>query len=235
MFVGHYGVGFALKRLDHALSLGLLFLAIQFSDILWPIFVLLGIEKFSVVPHFMPTSSFVFQYYPFSHSLVAALLWSALVFLAVRFIPGIKGNKILAGAVIATAVFSHYILDFIVHAPDLPLAGGNSAKIGLGLWNHYWLSILLEMVILFGGLWIYLRTTRGRSFWSKNGPVILAIFLVVMQITSTLGAPPNKPGMIATMGLAANLIIAALAFLIDRKRIPVGVRIVEERPIVVKK
>jgi hypothetical protein len=220
MFVGHYGVGFALKKADTAISLGLLFLAVQFADILWPIFVWLGLEKFTIVPGFTATSPFVFQSYPFSHSLMAACLWSLIGFGIVMLLP-MKGKKTLAAAIIAIAIFSHYLLDLIVHVPDLPVTIAGSTKIGLGLWNHYWLSIGLEMVFLFGGLWLYLRGTKGRSFAGKYGMVILAVFLAIMQVMSTLQAPPDNPRMITGMGFILNLMIAGVAFWLDRQRTPV--------------
>jgi len=220
MFVGHYGVGLALKRADSAISLGILFLAVQFADILWPIFVLLGIEKFRVMPNFTATSPFIFLSYPFSHSLVALLLWSLLGFLFIILLPS-KGNKVLAGTVVAIGIFSHYILDLIVHVPDLPIAIGDSTKMGLGLWNHYWLSIALEMIFLFGGLILYLKTTKASTFSGKFGVVILAVFLAAMQVVSTLQTPPDKPKVIAASGLVINLVVAVIAFWLDRKRTPI--------------
>jgi hypothetical protein len=223
MFVGHFGVGFALKKVDTAVSLGLLFLAVQFDDILWPIFVWLGLERFTIVPGFTATSPFVFQSYPYSHSLTAACLWSMIGFVIVMVLP-IKGKKLLAAGVIGIAIFSHYILDIIVHVPDLPVTITGTARIGLGLWRHYWLSIGLEMAFLFGGLALYLKATKANSFAGRYGAVILAAFLAVMQIMSTLQAPPDNPRMITGMGFLINIIIAGVAFWLDRKREPVPAR-----------
>jgi hypothetical protein len=223
MFVGHYGVGFALKRVDTAISLGILFLAVQFLDILWPIFVMLGLERFTIVPGLTAASPFLFQSYPLSHSLVAAFLWSLVALGLVQLQP-LRGNKLLAGGVIAIGIFSHYILDLIVHIPDLPVTFTGSTKIGLGLWNYYWPSIGLEMLFLFGGLWIYLKSTKGITFGGKYGSIILAVFLAIMQVMSTLKAPPDNPRMIAGTSLLLNLAIAGIAFWLDRKRIPVALR-----------
>jgi hypothetical protein len=237
MFVGHFGVGLALKRADTAISLGVLFLATQFADIIWPIFVALGIEKFTIIPNFTATSVFQFQYYPLSHSLLTMLGWALLGFLLVAYLPlGIKGNKILAGAIVALGIFSHYLLDAIVHVPDLPLMPGEGPKIGLGLWNYYWPSILLEFVFLIGGLWIYLSATKGNTFAGKYGLVILAAFLAVMQVLSTLSVPPNNPKMIAISALATNLLVAGIAFWLDRKRTPRNIlQPIERSPLVIKK
>ena len=217
MFVGHYGIGFALKKVDTAISLGLLFVAVQFADILWPIFVWLGLERFTIVPGFTATSPFVFQSYPFSHSLTAACLWSIIGFAIVLALP-LKGKKMFAAGVVGVGIFSHYLLDLVVHVRDLPITMTGKTKIGLGLWNHYWLSIGLEMILLFGGLAIYLRATKGTSFVGKFGAVILALFLALMQVLSTLQAPPDNPKMITGMGFLINIVIAGLAFWLDRKR-----------------
>lgn len=229
MFVGHYGVGFALKRAGSALSLGLLFFAVQFADILWPIFVLLGIEKFSVEPGRTAANPLVFLYYPFSHSLLALAIWAALAFAIFMLVPfKIWGSKLRAGLVIAIGILSHYVLDLFVHVPDLPLAGPHSTKIGLGLWNYPLASVLLELVFLWGGLWIYLRSTWGKGFWGKHGATILAVLLTILQFGNMIGTPPNNPKLIAAIGLAINVIIIALAFWVDRKRVPAHIKIINE-------
>jgi len=129
MFVGHYGVGFAAKRVEPSIPLWLLFIAVQLLDVLWAPFVLLGIEKVRIVPGFTATNPLDLYYMPFTHGLVAALLWSCAGGLAYQILA-----RRMAGIVIGVAVFSHWVLDFIVHRPDLPLCD-DSAKVGLGLWN----------------------------------------------------------------------------------------------------
>ena len=130
MFVGHYGVGFAAKRVEPSIPLWLLFLAVQFLDVLWAPFVLLGIEKVRIVPGFTATNPLDLYYMPFTHGLVAAILWSCAGGLAYQILA--RPSRRQAGVVIGVAVFSHWVLDFIVHRPDLPLYD-NSAKVGLGL------------------------------------------------------------------------------------------------------
>src|SRR5690242_20845998 len=127
MFVGHYGVSFAAKKAEPAIPLWVLFIAVQLLDVLWAPFVLLGIERVRIVPGFTATNPLDLYYMPYTHSLVAALLWSgaaALVYGAVR--PANTSTRLLVGL----AVFSHWILDFIVHVRDLPLYD-NRAKVGL--------------------------------------------------------------------------------------------------------
>jgi hypothetical protein len=137
MFVGHYSVAFATKKADASIPLWVLFLAVQWLDVIWAPLVLLGIERVRIVPGFTATNPLDLYYMPYTHSLVAAILWSgaaALVYGAVR--PGNTRTRLLVGL----AVFSHWILDFIVHAPDLPLYD-NSAKVGSGCGtNRSWRS-----------------------------------------------------------------------------------------------
>jgi hypothetical protein len=145
MFVGHYGVSFAAaRRKDAPVPLWVLFIAVQLLDVAWAPLVLLGIEKVRIVPGFTATNPLDLYYMPYTHSLVAAVLWSAGAALLYRLV---RGKAAGAGAiVVALAVFSHWILDFIVHKPDLPLYD-NTAKVGLGLWDHRALAFGLEAAV----------------------------------------------------------------------------------------
>jgi hypothetical protein len=133
VFVGHYGVSFAAKRADRSIPLWALFLAVQFLDILWAPFILLGIEKVRIVPGITKSNPLDLYYMPYTHGLPGALVWSLVGALLYQGLarPARKQSSVLVGL----AVFSHWILDFIVHRPDLPLYD-NSAKVGLGLWNY---------------------------------------------------------------------------------------------------
>ncbi|MEJ2272339.1 MAG: hypothetical protein P8X91_07650, partial [Candidatus Bathyarchaeota archaeon] len=137
MYFGHYGVGLFLKKYSKGLSLGWLFLATQFVDFLAMSLLILGIEKANVVPGYSATSSMQYVYFPFSHSLIAFLIWSAVFFMIFRLIKVKTDLKKLKVAVImAGAVFSHFILDFIVHTNDIPILFDDSYRLGLGLWNY---------------------------------------------------------------------------------------------------
>ncbi|HEX6361785.1 MAG TPA: hypothetical protein VFZ93_02430, partial [Albitalea sp.] len=128
MFIGHFGVGFAAKRVAPAVSLGTLFLAAQFIDLLWPTLLLAGVERVEIRPGANPPLAFV--HYPVSHSLVAVLGWAALIG-GLHF--GLR-RRLRAALVVGAAVLSHWVLDLLVHEPDLPLAPG-AARVGLGLWH----------------------------------------------------------------------------------------------------
>src|SRR6476620_1269381 len=128
MFVGHYGVSFAAKRVAPTIPLWALFIAVQLLDVIWAPLVLAGIEKVRIVPGITATNPLDLYYMPFTHGLVAALVWSAAAFGIYRL--AVRGSTMPAAAVVGGAVFSHWILDFVVHRPDLPLYD-DSAKVGL--------------------------------------------------------------------------------------------------------
>ena len=151
MFIGHFGVGLAAKRLAPRTSLGTLFFAAQFLDLIWPIFLLLGLEHVWLAPGVTAVSPLDFYDYPISHSLATALVWSAatgiIYFLFTRYRRG--------ALVVGVHVLSHWILDAIVHRPDLPLIPGGRTRVGLGLWNSWSASIAVESVFFVAGLWLY--------------------------------------------------------------------------------
>jgi hypothetical protein len=158
MFIGHFGVALAGKRLAPWTSLGLLVFAAAFLDLIWPILLLLGLEHVRVVPGITKVQPFDFYDYPFSHSLTMVLRWA----LAVGLIYFLLRRYVRGAWVLGTLVVSHWVLDFIVHRPDLPLWPGGP-KVGLGLWNSWAGSISAE-VLLFGvGIMLYLGATRVRD------------------------------------------------------------------------
>src|SRR5215470_19970400 len=133
MFVGHYGVAFVTKRAGASIPLWVLFLAVQWLDVIWAPLILLGIEKVRIVPGITATNPLDLYYMPYTHSLVAAVVWSVLAAVAYRLWSRAGGR--LAAAIIGGAVLSHWILDLLVHRPDLPLYD-DAHKVGLGLWNY---------------------------------------------------------------------------------------------------
>jgi hypothetical protein len=157
MFVGHYAVSYALKRVDENAPLGQLFVAVQLLDVAWSSLVLLGVEKVKLQPGFLPASPLNLYYMPFTHSMVGALGWAALAALLVllfsRCAAPARGRTAL---VMAAAVFSHWLLDVPVHDGDLPLIG-NAFKIGFGLWHSQGGTYALEAVLLLGGMALYLK------------------------------------------------------------------------------
>ena len=183
MFVGHYGVSFAAKRVDRDIPLWVLFLAVQLLDVLWAPCILLGIEKVRIVPGITASNPLNLYYMPYTHSLVAAVAWSLAGGLAYQLVahPARRQSSVVVGL----AVFSHWILDFLVHRPDLPLYD-NSAKVGLGLWNFPSLAFGLEAALLFGGIWLCLRGRLARSI----GTLVFGVVMLAIQAYVFFGPPP---------------------------------------------
>jgi hypothetical protein len=201
VFVGHYGVSFAAKRLEPTLPLWVLFIAVQLLDVVWAPLVLLGVEKVRIVPGITATNPLDLYYLPFTHSLVAAVLWSAAA-LAVYRIAAPRASR--KGAVIlAGAVFSHWILDFLVHRPDLPLYD-DRAKVGLGLWNFPALAFGLETALLFGGMWLYFGTGPAR----RTALIVLGLAMLAVQAVVFFGPPPPSGKAAAVTALAAYVLFA---------------------------
>src|SRR6266699_1343876 len=182
MFVGHYGVSFAAKKAEPAIPLWVLFIAVQLLDVLWAPFVLLGIEKVRIVPGITASNPLDLYYMPYTHSLVAAIGWSVVAFLVYR---ALRPAPARAAAIVGLAVFSHWVLDFLVHRPDLPLYD-NTAKVGLGLWNLPGLAFGLEIVLLFGGMWLYFQTGATR----RLPAAAFGLIMVAIQAYVFFGPPP---------------------------------------------
>jgi membrane-bound metal-dependent hydrolase YbcI (DUF457 family) len=214
MFIGHYGVGFAAKKAETKPSLGTYFMAAQFIDLLWPLFLLFGLERVKIDPGNTAMTPLNFVYYPFSHSLLAVIFWAALFGFVYFFIRKNFKSAVILGAV----VISHWILDLLVHRPDLPLMPGSDIKLGLGLWNFTWLSIALELLIFFGGAAVYIRLTKAKNKTGNAALWTLIVFLFVIYVMNVFGPPPNATQPIAIVGLL-QWIIVAWAYWIDRNRI----------------
>src|SRR5712675_1580571 len=157
MFVGHYGVAFAVRTEENKIPLWVLFVAVQLLDFLWAPFVLLGIEKVRIVPGITATNPLDLYYMPYTHSLVGAVLWSTAAGFIYYLVRRVDGS--LAALIVGAAVFSHWVLDLLVHRPDLPLYD-DTFKVGLGLWNYPVPAFLLELAVLFGGMYPYLKATE---------------------------------------------------------------------------
>ncbi len=209
MFVGHYSVSFAAKTTEKRIPLWLLFIAVQLIDVLWSIFVLLGIEKVRIVPGITASNALDLYYMPYTHSLLGVLCWSVLAYVVCQMAPRLRGKR--TGLILATAVFSHWILDLIVHRPDLALYD-SVGKMGFGLWNHRGAAFALEMAVLFGGAAMLYRTAvhRGRLI----GFVIL---LTALQIFGTFFfPPPPSDRAAATTALVLYVVLALIAWWVER-------------------
>ncbi len=213
MFISHFAIGFGAKAIKPKISLGILFLSAQFLDLLWPTFLLLGIETVKIDPHASRVTPLDFVSYPISHSLIMATGWAILLGLIYWSYKKNVGESI----VVALCVVSHWLLDFIVHIPDLPLYPGTSPKVGLGLWNSIIGTQLAEGLIFTAGIFLYLRVTRASNKTGTYSLWSLVLFLLVIHISNLFGPPPPGVTMIAWVGQAQWLIVL-WGFWIDRNR-----------------
>lgn len=212
MFIGHYAVAFGAKRAAPRTSLGMLVLAAQLADLIWPVLVLLGVEEVRVVRGTNPFLYLDFVRYPITHSLVAIVGWGlvlgALYYAARRYARG--------AVVLGLVVVSHWLLDWLTHRPDLPLWPGGP-RVGLGLWVHPVATVIVELAMLVIGLWLYVRTTRARDAIGRWSLVTLVLLLLLIYASSFFGPPPPSARAVAAVGLA-GWILPVWGWWIDRHR-----------------
>jgi hypothetical protein len=221
VFLGHYGVAFALKRVEPKLSLGTLFVAVQLADLLWGIFVLLGWEHARIVPGYTPVTPIEFLDYPISHSLVAAVVWGIVAAALYYSWPTRDTTRHWqAAAIVGVAVFAHYPLDVLVHVPDLPIAGNDSPKLGLGLWNSPTATIIAELLVFGIGLALYVTLRSHRHPVRMGRLAVVAIALLSTYFASLYGPPPPNMTIAAVSGIVFFLVVAALAAWADRRATP---------------
>lgn len=222
MFVGHYSASFALKRLDSRVPIFPLLIGVQFMDFLFMVFILFGIERMEIVPGFTEVNSFVLSYMPYSHSLVAALFWSvvygAACALLIRHLGLVRGI-LICGA----AVLSHYLLDVLVHTPDMPLLWDPGTKLGLGIWKNRIATIIVETLFLTVAWFAYIRMSKpGPGAVGKYGAAVFYGFLVLLTIATPFMPVPKTLIELSSQALAGYVIIALLGRWIDSRRIYVA-------------
>jgi hypothetical protein len=221
MFLGHYGVAFALKRAEPKLSLGTLFVAVQLADLLWGAFILLGWEHARIVPGYTAVTPLEFLDYPISHSLVAAIAWGAVAAALYYSWPTRDTTRHWqAAAIVGLAVLSHYPLDVLVHVPDLPIAGNDSPKLGLGLWNNPTATMIAELLLFGLGLAVYVALRSHRHPVRMVRLAILVLVLVGTYLASLYGPPPPSMTAVAVSGIGFFIVLAALAAWADRRPTP---------------
>jgi hypothetical protein len=211
MFVGHYGVSFAAKRADPTIPLWVLFIAVQLLDVIWASLILLGVERVRIVPGFTASNALDLYYMPYTHSLLAAITWSLVGGIAYSLF--FRPTAVRASVIVGLAVFSHWVLDFIVHRPDLPLYD-NTMKVGLGLWNHPAIALALEMFLLFGGMWLFFRGRLANSL----GTFVFGALMVAMQTYLFFGPPPVSDKAAAWSAIACYALFALVIWWLQDRR-----------------
>lgn len=214
MFIGHFGLGFGAKKAASNVSLGTLFIAVQFLDLLWPVLLLLDVEHAVIKPGTGHSQPIEFTDYPISHSLVMVTGW-ALLF---GFVYWLLKKNTRTAFILALCVISHWVLDLIVHLPDLPLhPGNNSPMVGFELWNSFWGTLLVEGGIFTAGLVLYIRSTTAKNKQGSIGLWILTGLLLVSHAANLLGPPPPAMNAVAWAGNLQWLFVI-LAYWVDHNR-----------------
>ena len=213
MFVGHLAVGFAAKQRAPSVNVGWLMAAVTLPDLIWPIFVLLGIEKVSIVPDATAFTPMIFDSYPWTHSLVMSVVWG-LVLVGIARARGVPSS---ASLLLVMLVVSHWVLDFVSHAPDMPLWPGNSPRFGLGLWNSIPATMLVEGALWIAAIVMYLRTKTAqgeRPGWPLWSFVALCTF---MWISSPFQPPPPSVRALGWFALIGWIVVPWTAWADRRK------------------
>lgn len=220
MGIGHFAVGLALKKAEPRLNLGPLVLAAYLPDLLFGTLVWLGLEQYHV-PSDVAAKHYLSFTFPYSHGLLVTVVWASLAGLVTYRLTSSKPFQRNAAWIVAAAVCSHFVLDALVHVPELPLMGEVSYKIGLGLWNHLPIGLGLEVAIVAAGWAIYWKCTRARSAVGRFGmPGLLIFFTTFMVATqATMSSAPPRGGLIASW-ILLPLVFSGLAYWLDRNRIP---------------
>ena len=203
MFIGHFAIGFGAKAAAPRVSLGALFFAVQFVDLLWPSLLLLGLERVEIQPGITAVTPLDFVHYPISHSLLMAGVWA----LAIGGLYYLLRKEPRGAWVLAACVASHWLLDLIVHRPDLSLAFGEGPKFGLGLWNSVVGTVVVEILLFTAGLWLYLRHTKALKPVGVYALWGLVTFLLVIYGANLFGPPPPDVQSIAIAGHAQWLLV----------------------------
>lgn len=219
MFLGHVGLAFAAKRVAPRTSLGTALLATEFADCLWPVFLTLGVEQVRIAPGITKMTPLDFVAYPWSHSLLMDAVWAA-AFAAVYFF----ARRYKAGTwMVAAGVLSHWVLDWWSHRPDMPLTPWSAQKYGLGLWNSAAGTVVVELGLFFGGLAIYLATTRGKDRTGRIALWSFVVLLLAIWLGAIFGPPPPGVNAVRASGFALWLAVA-WAYWIDRHFIVAALR-----------
>ena len=214
MFIGHAALALAARPRTPRLSLPVLLAATYLLDLLWPLFLLLGIEHVRIVPGITAFSPLAFDSYPWSHSLLMAIVWGAIAGDLIRRATGRHSD----GLVVSALVVSHWFLDLIVHRADLPLWPGHSPLVGLGLWNSIPATLVVEGALFVAGAALYMRGTRARDVIGSVALYGLLLFLVLAWVSGLFSPPPPSASAIAWVGLAGGLLILAWSWWVGRHR-----------------
>lgn len=212
MFIGHYAIGMLGKKYAPQLSLGTLFLSVQLVDMLWPIFLLAGLEHVKIEPGNTTFTPLNMVNYPITHSLTGGITWGGILALIYYIVKKVKRPAMVIGV----GVVSHWFLDLLMHKPDLPIYPGG-AKYGFGLWNSVPGTFFVELTLFAFGIYTYIKLTKPNdktgnwSFWG------LIVFLLLAWLSSAFGPPPPNVNVLAVSALLLWFLVP-WGYWIDRHR-----------------
>jgi hypothetical protein len=214
MFIGHFAVGFAAKKFAPRASVAILLAAPVFSDMLWPVFLLLGWEHVRIDPGNTRFTPLDLAYYPWSHSLLMTIVW-ATAFAAIYH----RVTRYQRGAIaVWVGVLSHWVLDWITHRPDMPIYPGGGPLLGLGLWNSVAGTMVVEILIFVVGVWLYMNATRARDRIGRYAFASYVVLLLVLYIGDRFSGPPPSVADIAWSGIIAMVVLLPWAWWFDAHR-----------------
>jgi membrane-bound metal-dependent hydrolase YbcI (DUF457 family) len=216
VFLGHYGAGLAAKKLTPYTSLGTLVVAVQWIDLVWPTALMVGLERVRIAPGDTAVTPLAFEHYPWTHSLAMVLVWAGLGGGAYAFF-----RRYPRGAwVVAAGVVSHWVLDLVVHRPDLPLWPPDGPRVGFGLWNHVPATLVVELVLFYAGVSLYARSTEPTGAAGRIGLAAFAVVVPLIYLASVFGPLPSGARLVALVGQAQWLLVAGTVW-IDRHRVAI--------------
>ncbi len=210
MFIGHYSAALVAAAHPKAPRLGTLFIGAQLVDFAFFSFALVGIENMRIVPGMTVMNPMDLYDMPFTHSLAGSLVWAAGFALILRSMTREWKGPLIGGAV----VLSHWVLDVLVHGPDMSFIG-SAPKFGFGLWNHPWIEMPLEVVLVLGSAWYFTRS-RGLAVNGQTALRILVGFLLVVQAYNWFAPAPMEVSLVLPLsGLIAFALASWLAYRVD--------------------
>jgi membrane-bound metal-dependent hydrolase YbcI (DUF457 family) len=216
VFLGHYALGFGAKKLTPYTSLGTLLLGAELVDLLWPTFLMLGVETVRVAPGITRVTPLDFTSYPWTHSLVMGAVWAGLFAALYTFF-----RRYPRGAmVLAAVVLSHWLLDVISHRPDMPIWPGGGPTIGLGLWYSLPATLVVEGLLFSLGIWIYATNTEPVDTVGRYSFPAFVITLAAVYLASVFGPPPPSASAIAVVGQGQWLLVM-WGYWLDRHRVAI--------------
>lgn len=214
MFVGHVALALAAKKKAPELSLAWPLAAVITLDLLWPVFILLGIEQVEIGSATGGFDQLTFLSYPWSHSLVMSIAWGAVFFGVARW----RGISVQNALLLALLVVSHWALDFVSHAPDMPIHPGGGPKMGLGLWTSIPLTLVVEGGLFLGGLWLYVTTTRARDRIGSWGFWVFVVLMTLLWAVTPWSPPPPSIAALVWPAMVFEAVMLWWAWGVDRHR-----------------